>query len=213
MSKINKGKRGWKVRSKPKQNTIIDSNRLVLKWIWDITIKPLPNPVSRLSQENEERVKTLLWWDVWWRTSTSISIFRLASDFSNLTDLLEQSNRTVFRRKKKQHNMLHIFLMESLFFFLTFIVLTAISQAWITDPFPSSKEKMVLSSRVESNTSPDSARTPSYCTAPLNIWQKLILLFGGTKSFKNLRSRVIQKQMWRWQNGMKGDLLKVWEAG
>lgn len=50
---------------------------------------------------------TLLWWDIWWRTCTAVRIFGLASDFSNLTNLMKPTKEKPFNRKlQKLQNFL-----------------------------------------------------------------------------------------------------------
>lgn len=101
---------------------------------------------------NIDRTNSLLRRNIWWRTCTTIGIVWFAGDYSYLPNLNEETKEesSALRKLINRH--------ESNF---TFMVLSATSQALMTDPLPISNVNTVLSSRVVSNTSPVSARVPS----------------------------------------------------
>nr|GMD02025.1 E3 ubiquitin-protein ligase SDIR1-like [Ipomoea batatas] len=114
-------------------------------WLRQQGTCPVPDSQSR-------RTNSLLRRNIWWRTCTTIGIFWFAGDYSYLPNLNEETKEesSALRKLINRH--------ESNF---TFMVLSATSQALMTDPLPTSNVNTVLSSRVVSNTSPVSARVPS----------------------------------------------------
>lgn len=57
---------------------------------------------SKNNFDRKVRAMKLLWWNIWWRTRTSIGIFWLASDFSNLPNLVKPTKDKTCNRRLEQ---------------------------------------------------------------------------------------------------------------
>lgn len=115
-----------------------------------------PRDAYNFSQSRGEMANKLRWY-LWRRAWTSIRIFRPACYFCNLANLQHADTPCHIRKKLSRLSKWASNYKRS----HTFIVLKAMSHALMTAPWPTSNEKIELSSCVVSKTSPFSASVPS----------------------------------------------------